>query len=353
MKLRWVCVLLLASVVLAPVLLAPGEATAQQVTLKANLQGVLTSPYGVSLSRFKAEVEKASGSAIVIEIFDKGRLYTDSQVVDAVAEGAIDIGTTATQQFASKVRAVGIIDMPFLFNFSALVRAAASPESDVRKLIDGAILKQLGVRVLWWQPLGDTVFFSKGFDVADPERLKRRSVAIPGKALEELVARCGGKPAAVSVEKFHDSVRDGRTEMAMISMPGMLSWSLWKVTDTITYTAHSPVEFLLVINEARWQSLTPTHRDIIATAAKKVERIMRDGLAETEAKLHAFAAAKGMRIQALTPDQVSEWRACSAGMLADYMEANGEMAHRIMAAYARLRTDACCTAGPAGVFTRR
>ncbi|HEX5958217.1 MAG TPA: TRAP transporter substrate-binding protein DctP [Hyphomicrobiaceae bacterium] len=353
MKLRALRALLLASVLLAPVLLAPGKATAQQVTLKANLQGVLTSPYGLSLSRFKAEVEKASNGAIAVEIFDKGRLYTDGQVVDAVTTGAIDIGTTATQQFASKVPAVGIIDMPFLFNFPTLVQAAAAPESDVRKLIDGAILKQLGARVLWWQPLGDTVFFSKGFDVADPERLKGRTVAVPGKALEEAVARCGGKPAAVSVERFHDSVRDGTTEMAMISMPGMLSWSLWKVTDTITYTAHSPVEFLLVINERRWQSLAPDHRDIIATAAKKVERVMRGGLAETEAKLHAFAAAKGMSIRTLTPDQVSEWRACSAAMLADYMERNGEMAQRIMAAYAKLRTDACCTAGPAGVFTRR
>ena len=224
---------------------------------------------------------------------------------------------------------------------------------NLRQLIDHAILAKLGVRVLWWQPLGGTVFFSKGMDVADPERLKGRTVAVPGQALEELVVRCGGKPGAVSVEKMHDAIRDGRYEMAMISMPAMIPWALWKVTDTISYTAHSPVEFLFVINERRWQSLAPKHREIIAAAARKVERTMRDGFSGAEAKVHGFAVAKGMKVQTLTPDQVAEWRACSAEMLAAYMERNGEVADRIMEAYAKLRTDPCCTAGPIGAFTRR
>jgi hypothetical protein len=40
-------------------------------------------------------------------------------------------------------------------------------------------------------------------------------------------------------------------------------------------------------------------------------------------------------------------------MLADYMEKNGDLARRLMAAYGRLRTDPCCTVGPGeGTFTR-
>jgi hypothetical protein len=62
-----------------------------------------------------------------------------------------------------------------------------------------------------------------------------------------------------------------------------------------------------------------------------------------------------LQIQHLTHDQVAEWRACSAEMLAEYMEANGELAQRLMAAYGKLRTDPCCTTGPGSemAFTRR
>jgi hypothetical protein len=61
-----------------------------------------------------------------------------------------------------------------------------------------------------------------------------------------------------------------------------------------------------------------------------------------------------MAIKELTPDQVAEWRACSADMLATYMERNGELARKLMKAYGKLRTDPCCTAAPStAAFTRR
>jgi hypothetical protein len=61
-------------------------------------------------------------------------------------------------------------------------------------------------------------------------------------------------------------------------------------------------------------------------------------------------------VRTLTADQVAEWRACSAGMLEDYMRSGGELARRIMLGYARLRTMPCCTIDPGmagGQFHRR
>ena len=61
-----------------------------------------------------------------------------------------------------------------------------------------------------------------------------------------------------------------------------------------------------------------------------------------------------MKFQALTPDQVADWRACSAGMLADYMNRVGDRARKIMDAYGRLRLDPCCSSSPGdAAFTRR
>jgi len=41
-------------------------------------------------------------------------------------------------------------------------------------------------------------------------------------------------------------------------------------------------------------------------------------------------------------------------VLVDYMGKNGELAQRLMAAYGKLRTDPCCTAGPSPApFNRR
>jgi TRAP-type C4-dicarboxylate transport system substrate-binding protein len=76
-------------------------------------------------------------------------------------------------------------------------------------------------------------------------------------------------------------------------------------------------------------------------------------MAEIDARAYAFAREKGMKIHELTPDDVSEWRACSAALVDDYMKEAGELASKLMAAYGRLRTQPCCSAGTAGVFSLR
>ncbi len=348
MKVHLRCLLALS------LLLAP-DARAQQVKLTATLMVPISHPIlGAGLMRFKEEVEKSSNNTISVEIFDRARLFGATEVVGAVSSGAVDIGVAATYHFTRWVPAIAILDQPFLFNFAALVRAAAAPGSEIRSIIDQAILANLGVRVLWWQGLGNMVFFSKGKGVADLEHMKGQRVGVNGKALAELVARCGGRPIELSFETLHDHLKRGALDMAMGGISAVQVFPLWEFTDTITRTQHVPAEFLLIINERTWQFLDPAHRTAIAGAAANVELQMRDRLSEVEAKIAAFAGSKGFKIQDLTADQVVEWRACSAGLLADYMDENREFAAKLMAAYGRLRTQPCCTSppGPGGFLGR-
>ena len=216
------------------------------------------------------------------------------------------------------------------------------------------MLAQVGVRVLWWQLLGDAIFFTKGHDVADVGRLKDQRVAVPGKALEDFVVRCGGRPTEVNVLKMADTIKDGTLDAAMMSFPAFQTLGLWKATDTLTYTAHAPVEFFLIINEKTWQSLSPAHRDVMTEATKAVESEAYERVAKIEASVERFATEKGAKIVQMTPDNVADWRACSADMVAEYMDRNGELARRLMTAYRKLRTNPCCSAMPSeAAFTRR
>jgi C4-dicarboxylate-binding protein DctP len=335
--------------------LQPLEAAAQQVKLRATLQVAVTDPFsGVSLARLKEEVARRSNQAVAIEIFDKGQLYKDNQVIDAVSSGAVEMGIVGLNWVAGKVPAAAILEQPFLFNFDALVRATTHPDSDIRSLIDETVLTSLRMRVLWWQSLGNTVIVSKGRDASDPLHIKDRTIRVYSETLADLVDQCGGRPNLLPVAKVHDALKDGTLDMAMAGLAALEARQLWKVADTVTRTEHAPVEYLLIVNEKTWQSLSPSHQTIIAEAAKDVERETRDRVADIEARAYAFAREKGMKVQELTANQIAEWRACSADVMAHYMSKNGEVASLLMAAYGKLRTDPCCSAGPgSGAFTRR
>src|SRR5262245_30388092 len=162
---------------------------------------------------------------------------------------------------------------------------------------------------------------------------------------------CGGVPLLISASKQHQAVKDGTVDMIMTSITGVDSRELWKVTDTVTRTEHAASEFLVFINEKVWQSLGERGQRALAEASSKAERDLRNEIADIEARAYAFAREKGMKVHELTPDDVSDWRACSAPLVDDYMKEAGELGGRLMAAYGRLRMHPCCSAGPAGAFT--
>jgi C4-dicarboxylate-binding protein DctP len=338
---------LCALLLLAVALLAPLAAHAQQVKLRLTLQVAISEPYlGRPLAHFKDEVEKRSDGAIAIEIIDNGRLYIDTQVVGAVASGAVEMGVTGSYQLAKPVPEITLVEQPFLLNFEALLRAATSPGSELRTPIDQAVLERTGVRVLWWQPVGTTVFFSRGDAVADPQVIAGRRVRVFSEITAQFTRTCGGQPSVISTAKMHDAVKTGLVDLSMGSITSVEPRELWKVADTVTVTNHVPIEFLLVINERAWQALSPAHQTIIAEAARVAEVAARDRMAENEAAAYAFARVKGMRIRTLTADEVAEWRACSASVLESYLGQDGKLARQLLAAYGRLRTHPCCAAEP-------
>ncbi len=341
--------------VLVVLLSQPLDANAQQVKLRATLQVAASEPYlGVPLVHFKEEVERRSGNTLSIEIHDNGQLYIDTQVVDAIASGSIEMGVAGTYQFAKKIPDISIVEQPFLLNFEALIRAVVAPDSEVRKIIDLAVLRATGVRVLWWQSAGSSVFFTKGQDAADPQAIKGKRVRVFSQITAQMTKACGGTPTVISTSKMHDAMQDGAVDLAMGSITSVEPRGLWKVADTVTMTHHVLIEFMLLINEHTWQSLSPKHRTILAEAARDVERDTRARVADLESAAYAFAQKKGMRLRALTADEVAEWRACSADVLVDYMGLNTELARQLLAAYGRLRSLPCCTSAPSSApFSRR
>jgi C4-dicarboxylate-binding protein DctP len=347
---------LVSLALLASLLIASFPAAAQQTKLRATLQLPITDAMlGKGLARFKENVEKLSGGEITIEIFDKGKLYTDDQTVGAVKSGNIEMGVAGLNQFAKLIPAIDIMEQPFLFNFEALVKAAASPGSPIRMLIDAAVLETVGVRVLYWQSVGNQIFISKGKPTEDPHLIKGHKIRVFSPTHEQFVMQCGGTPVMVGANKTPEAFGKGQIDMATGASSLIANRQLWTVTDKITRTQHAPIEFFLIVNESVWQALPEAHRTILLEAARSAEAVSREQASKVEAGLYAKFQEKGMTVHDLTSDQVADWRACSAGLVESYIANNTDLARQLMSAYGKLRTDPCCTAGPetGGAFSRR
>jgi C4-dicarboxylate-binding protein DctP len=338
---------------LALLLLTPFMAQAQQVKLRLTSQFPPTHHVGMALVQFRDEVEQRTNKALAIEIFDNARLYKDHQVLHAVSSGAIEMGLINGELLTDEVPAIAILQQPFLLNFYAIVEAATDPDREMRPLIDNAILEATGNRVLMWLPFGSSGILSRRQPTLSPSAISNKKVRVSGKTQAAFIEQCGGIPVFIAAGDQVGAVQDGRVDMLLTGITGVPARHLWKATDTMTRTEHAAIEALIVVQDAVWQRLSESHKAVMTEVGRKIERQLRDQIVRIEDHDYGFAREKGMKIYELTPDQVAEWRACSARVLEEFMTRSGEVAHQLMQVYGKLRTDPCCSTGPQGEFTRR
>jgi C4-dicarboxylate-binding protein DctP len=260
--------------------------------------------------------------------------------------GAIEMGATPLNQFAVDVPLAGAFLQPFLFNFDGLVQAATSPESEVRALVDKAILLRTKMRVLWWQPYGSSVIVSKRILPTDPSAVAGRIVGTTDKEVRDLIRVCGGLPIPASPASLFTELQNGAIEAGAADIMNVAEREMWRVADTIINLRHAPSLFVVVISESAWQRLSLEHQEILTELAQDAQSYMWARFATIRAEAYALAAQKGMRIVDVPADDVAAWRACSAPLLEEYMQSTGEAGPQLFMAYGKLRTQPCCRDAP-------
>ncbi|MDH5355513.1 MAG: TRAP transporter substrate-binding protein DctP [Gammaproteobacteria bacterium] len=310
-------------------LLMPAQAA--ETTLRISLQLPLKSHLGQNLLFFKNDVEKKSNNAIKVEIYDSAQLYKDKEVPQAVGSGAIEMGVASLTRFVGDIPAVDIFYQPFLFDSAEKVRAATAKGSSVRGPIDEAILGT-GSRVLWWQAYGGAIMLSKGGPLKTPADVKNKKVRVFGKTLGEFVEAVGGSPTLISGSEQYLAYQRGTVDIGMTGVSGVKSRSLWEVMDTITITNHADIEFIVIVNEKFWQSLSAEHRTLISASAARADIAVRDAVADIEAKAFAAAKDKGMTVYTPTAAEINAWKAGAAPVLEKYKAATGELGAQLLRA---------------------
>jgi C4-dicarboxylate-binding protein DctP len=164
--------------------------------------------------------------------------------------------------------------------------------------------------------------------------------------MANMIKHCGGVPQILSITKVYSAFKEDTIDLAMTGILSAETRDLWQVSDTVTRTDIASMEWFIIMNEKSWRALTDRQRAILQAAARRAERDVREKSAKLEEKSWQWARNKGIKVHDLTPDQVAEWRACSADVVETYMKNGGDLGEKLMAAYGKLRSDPCCSAGP-------
>ncbi len=306
-----------------------------QTTIRVTLQLPETHSLGQNWNAFKQIIEAKSGGELEMELFPAAQLYKDKQVPEAVGSGAIEAGSAFLGRFAGSVPAVDVVNLPFFFGDEAHLRAAAAGGSAMRKLLDAAVLKETGAKVLWWQAFGRNIYLSNGSPLRVPGDISGTTVRTYGKVLGWTIEALGGAPTLMSGSKQFLAYQQGAVDVGMTGTSAVESRKLYEVMDHMTLSYDSAIEFVAVINNDFFESLSAEHQKIILDAAAVVEQQLRDQVYSGEDGIVAGLRSK-MTVVDLTDAERAQWSEATKGVIDQFIAAGGDTAAAVVAAGAGL-----------------
>ncbi|MEO0718592.1 MAG: TRAP transporter substrate-binding protein DctP [Pseudomonadota bacterium] len=309
--------------------LAMGASTASAEIIRVTLQLPETHPLGVNLAAWKSCVEEKSDD-LQVQIFPSAQLYKDSQVPEAVGSGAIEMGTASLTRFAGQVPAVDAVYVPFLLDSEEKVRKATAPGSEMRAILDEAVLKESNARILWWQAFGRTVYLSKD-PIRVPADIEDKKVRTFGKLLGWTVEALGGAPTLMSGSKQFLAYQQGAVDAGITGLTGTKSRKLYEVMPNMTLTFDSDIEFVAVMNEDFYQALSDDKKAVVNECGLQVERELRDSIFEIEAEALEYLRTK-MNVVELTEDERAQWRDATKGVVDRFVSEGGDTAAAVIEA---------------------
>ena len=208
------------------------------------------------------------------------------------------------------------------------MKAATAPGSEVRAILDSAVLEETGARILWWQAFGRTIYLSKD-PIRVPADIQDKKVRTFGKLLGWTVEALGGAPTLMSGSKQFLAYQQGAVDAGITGLTGVKSRKLYEVMPNMTLTFDADIEFVAVINEEFYQSLSPEKREIIDACGLEVEAQLRDQILQIEAETLEELRTK-MNVIDLTDDERAQWREATASVIDRFVEEGGPTAAAVI-----------------------
>lgn len=318
-----------ATTALMTVFALPAQA---ERTLRVSLQVATSHPVGANVVYFKEEVEKLSGGEINVEIYDSAQLYKGSEIPQAVASGAIDMGLVLIDEFAGTIPATGLFSVAFMFPDYDVLARAANPDSPIRQEID-SLIEKTGARVLWYQDYGPVQLLSNGGPVVSPDDMKGKKVRVLGKPSGDFIEAVGGVPVKIGGSEQFMAYQRGTVDIGMTGTTAIKSRKLFEVMGDVTITNHAQTEFLIVIGADLWKSLSDQERDWMTEAARAAETKMRDETKANNLDAQKFIAEETeMKVRELSPEELAAWREAAKPAVDAYVKEAGPEGERLVKA---------------------
>lgn len=281
-----------------------------------------------NIRMFAAEVEKATGGSLKINVHSGQSLFKHPEIKRAVQTGQVQIAEMLMANLLNENPIFGVDAVPFLasnYDESAKLWKAQ------KALVENALSKQ-GMRLLYVVPWPGQGFYTRKpiASVADLKGVKFRTYNSATATMAELM---GSIPTIVEAVEIPQAFSTGVVDAMVTSGATGLRTKAW---DFSTYyydlNAWMPKNMVFV-NERAWRALSDAERQAVQAAADAAGKRGWEMSKEVSDSSSKELAAQGMKVQSGSAELMRQLQEIGARMAADWEKSAGADGAKLLEAY--------------------
>jgi TRAP-type transport system periplasmic protein len=233
--------------------------------------------------RFAQNLEEALGDGFSHELFHTQALGNEEVHLQMIRTGQIDVYPMGSDAVSLDPK-WAIFDMPFLF----------SDRETVARLLDGEIGEELrqsmreaaGLEVLAFGELGFRQITNNVRPIVVPSDLNGVQIRVPGSAARILSFESfGAQPISMNMGELYLALQQGTVDGQENPLLAIKNRSFFEVQDYLSMSNHVYSPVTLVMNAAKFDSLTDEQREAVRAAAQEAAEYTRGLGTEGDATL--------------------------------------------------------------------
>ncbi len=271
--------------------------------------------FQVAAEKFAELVAERTNGEYKIEIFPNGALGGESDMLDSMSMGLLDMGIITSGPFVNFSQMMGVLDMPFLF----------ANNEEAYTIFDGEIGQEL-LDTLEESNLKGLAYAERGFrNITNSVRPVRNAEDVKGLKLRVMENKVYTATfEALGVNAVPMAWADALTAMQQDTIQGeenpinvIYSYGLWDYNQKyVTLDRHSYSTAIITMSLELWNSLDADTQKIFKESAQEAAEYERAWVAEQEAA--QLQTIKDHGVEVVEDPDVDSFRAAVAGVYAAY-----------------------------------
>jgi len=284
-----------------------GQASAEPYVIKFPHVVAPATPKGLMAQRFKELAEERFPGRVRVEIYPSGQLMEDTESIEALAFGEVQMIATSVSLFDRLTQTVQVFDLPFLFpDLAAVERFQASPQGRelLTTLVDDGIL---GLQ-FWHNGMKQ---FSGPRPLIEPDDARGLKFRVmESDILQAEIEAIGGSPQKMAFSEVYQALQTGTVDAQENTWSNMYSSKFYGVQPYMTGSNRGYIGYYVGVNAQFWQSLPDDLRDgLEATLAEVTQWGNARSEAVNQEDRQRIVDSGRTEITVLTPQQLEAWQA--------------------------------------------